>query len=140
MVAAWVVSLLAVAVLLLVPPPAMPRSALALYRQWRLDFGVHAVLFGWLMLVPHGLEWGRKWRVALSMGLAVMALGLELAQGLTGYRGPELGDAIANLAGIWMGAWVGRRWRGGETGRAECLRIAGQFNRASGGRTVAAGR
>jgi VanZ family protein len=112
----WVFSLLAAVVMLLAPLPALPGFVMALTNRWRLDLCLHVILFAWLMLVPHGAEWGRRRRVALSMGLTVMAMVVEAAQGMAWGRTLDLRDAMANLGGIWLGAWVGRRWSLGGDG------------------------
>lgn len=112
----WMLSLLGAVVMLLAPLPALPGFVMALTNRWRVDLGVHVVLFAWLMLVPHGAEWGRRRRVALSMGLTLLAMGVEAAQGMVWGRTLDLRDAMANLGGIWLGAWVGRRWGPGGAG------------------------
>ncbi len=106
----WLLSLAVVAGLLLAPVPEMPRPMAAMAGRWRLDLAAHALLFGWLMWTPHQANWGRKRRVFLSMGLTLAAAGLEAAQGLTAYRMVDLADAAANMGGILLGAWAGRRW------------------------------
>ena len=112
----WLVSLFVVAMGLLAPVPAWPPMA-GVVSAWRLDFVVHVLLFAWLMAIPHAAVWGRRRRARLSMELAVVAFGLEVAPVLAGGRTMDLSHVTANLAGILVGAGLGLRWIKRRNGR-----------------------
>jgi hypothetical protein len=113
----WLLSLLTVGGILLMPVPKLLEGVAAVAGRWRLDLGLHVLLFGWLMLVPHAAEWGRKSRVGLSMFLTATAAVLEAAQGASNHRTMALENPLASLCGILLGAWAGRQWRGGRRSR-----------------------
>lgn len=57
------------------------------------------------------LSEGRGRRAALAAGFVALGIGLELLQGLTGYRSAEALDALANAAGVALG-WLAAPPRG----------------------------
>lgn len=106
----WLGSVCAAAGILLAPTLESQWAGLRAARNWYYDSLLHVCLFTWLMFVPHAAKWGRRRRVPLSMLLSVMAVGIEIVPGLREYRTGAISGAMANLAGIWLGAWAGCYW------------------------------
>ena len=52
-----------------------------------------------LPLRGHG-SWGRRWQILSTIGLAMLAIGLEVAQQGTAHRSFDWVDMIAGLAGV----------------------------------------
>jgi VanZ family protein len=69
------------------------------------DKVLHVAVYGGLMLwfgAIYRIGGPRRWIGAL---LVLMGAALELAQGATGYRSPQLLDVLANGAGVLLG-WL----------------------------------
>lgn len=49
-------------------------------------------------------------RLPLVLALLALGAGLELAQGLSGYRDMSLADMLANSTGVGLGWLAARRW------------------------------
>jgi hypothetical protein len=75
--------------------------------------GVHFTLFLGLTLLMHASRWPLR-RIPLLLGLAGYAVAAELLQTFVPPRTVELIDALENLAGIALGAFLfrlaDRRW------------------------------
>ena len=98
--------LLLVLVLALVPGPSLPEVEVS-------DKLLHGLTFALLMLWFSALyPLAQAWRVAVA--LLCYGVLMELLQGLSGQRSAELGDLLADTAGIaggWLLAWAGlHRW------------------------------
>ena len=96
----------------LAPPAVLPGAASVNDKLAHLF--AYAALAGWnaqiLDLRRHG------WLAAACVALG---LGLELAQGLTAERTPELLDGAANVLGVVMGLLVSRSWLAGRVMRLD---------------------
>lgn len=90
--------LLAVVAASLLPPPQGGDTA------GQLDKLGHLGAYGSLMLWFGQLAARGGARVRWALGLALLGVALEFAQGETGYRSFELADMAANCAGIALGA------------------------------------
>lgn len=105
----WLCSVAGVAGALLTPIPAF--LVIGWSAEWRrVDLAAHLSLFFWLMLLPQAAEWGQRRRGRLALALVALGCGLEALQAMTGYRTVDGVDAAANLAGVALGVWTGRRW------------------------------
>jgi len=65
----------------------------------------HLIAYGSLMLWFAQVRTGAAERRATALLLLALGIGLELAQGLTGYREMSVADAAANAAGVALG-WL----------------------------------
>jgi hypothetical protein len=63
--------------------------------------GYAVLMFWWAQLVVE-----RRWRLALAVVL--LGIGIELLQGLTPNRQPDVLDALANSSGVLIG-WLAAR-------------------------------
>lgn len=96
------VSVVAVAVLSLVPPSAEPSIS---FLSDKLQ---HASAYAWLAFIGCAAFQTRTARVALIVALPVLGAAIELLQFLVPDRMPEVADELANLAGVVAG--VGLHW------------------------------
>ena len=64
--------------------------------------GYAVLMFWWAQIVVH-----RRWRLALAVVL--FGIAIELLQGLTPDRQPDVFDVLANTGGVllgWLVAWI----------------------------------
>lgn len=98
-VAGWIGVALTLAASLL--PPALDTSGSHADKLAHL-LGYAVLTFWWAQLVIR-----RRWRLAIA--IALLGAAIELLQGLTPNRMPDLLDALANSAGVllgWLAAWA----------------------------------
>lgn len=69
----------------------------------------HFVEFFVVMAWFGGLYQGRGQWIAFA-GLALLGIGIELLQGLQLFRTLDIGDLVANLAGLLAGLFSARTW------------------------------
>lgn len=94
----WWLAVALVWLLCLLPPPPLPQLPDG-SDKWQ-----HALAY--FLLAGSGVQLWRGWRAlgVLGLGLALMGIAIELAQGLlTAQRQADGGDVLANLAGIAAG-------------------------------------
>jgi VanZ family protein len=65
----------------------------------------HALAYATLMFWFAHLHDGFRARVGLALAFIAMGVGLEFAQGMTGYRSFQVPDMIANAVGVGIG-WL----------------------------------
>ena len=91
-----------------------------------LSFGdklVHFIEFFVVMAWFGGLyETRGQW--AAFAGLALLGIGIELMQGLQLFRTFDIGDIVANLAGLVAGWWAARTWLRNWCARVEAAMTA----------------
>lgn len=73
----------------------------------------HFAAYGGLMFWFCQLYARRATRIGYALGFAAMGIGLEFAQGATGYRSFEYSDMLANAVGVLLG-WAVALAAGGE--------------------------
>lgn len=85
------------------PSPDLPHG-----DKWGhlLAYGLLMAWWGQLVQRP-GLRWG------LGLFFVVFGAWMELLQGLSGFRNAEWTDALANMTGVVLGAWL-TRYQGGQ--------------------------
>jgi VanZ family protein len=96
--AGWLGIALTLAVSLM--PPALDSSGSHIDKIVHL-FGYAVLTFWWAQLVTR-----RRWKLAIAVVLFGVAI--ELLQGLTPARQPDLLDALANSSGVLLG-WLAAR-------------------------------
>jgi hypothetical protein len=89
----------AVVFLSLVPDP--PRAIPGDFSNW----GGHLVAYGTMMAWWARLSATGRGRVAFGVAFCLMGIGLEFAQGATGYRTFDVMDMVANSVGVCAG-WI----------------------------------
>jgi VanZ family protein len=100
------VGLVAAVSLVPVPPETVTFKA--------QDKVLHLAVYGGLMLWFGAIYRTRGPRRGIGALLVLMGLALELAQGATGYRSPQVLDALANGIGVLLG-WLLAHTRLGQT-------------------------
>lgn len=93
----FICSLVAVAILSLLPPNAEPSVS---FLSDKLQ---HASAYAWLALIGAIAYSSRRANMALVVMLPIFGAAIELAQYFVPGRTPELADAIANLIGALLG-------------------------------------
>lgn len=63
----------------------------------------HMLAYAGLMLWFCQVRTGRRQRIGLLLGFAAMGVGIEVLQGMGGYRHFEYADMLANLTGALVG-------------------------------------
>lgn len=81
----------------LTPQPPQPISFDGVDKLW------HALAYALLMLWFCQVRTGRQQRIRLLGWLAAMGVGIEILQGMSGYRYFEYADMLANTSGVLMG-------------------------------------
>ena len=104
----WVI---AVFYLSLTPHPPQPVS-FAGVDKWEHAFA-YAMLMLWFCQVYVEI----RSRVRLFLSLVAMGIGIEILQGLSGYRYFEYADMLANASGVLIG------WGLAQTGMGSVLRV-----------------
>jgi VanZ family protein len=104
----FLASIVAVAVLSLVPPADEPSVS---FLSDKLQ---HASAYAWLALVGSTAMRSKSARIAMVVLLPLLGAAIELLQFLVPGRAPEVADALANLIGTLLGAGLhrllGRLW------------------------------
>jgi hypothetical protein len=79
----------------------------------------HLLAYGWLMLWYAQLYPAIGSRIAIGIALIVLGVGLEYAQGMTGYRSFAYSDMRDNVIGVAVGLALAATPLGGVLGRLE---------------------
>ena len=92
--------------ILLVVYLSLTPNPLDVGRVGQVKLG-HFVAYGWLMFWFCQIY--RRWpmRLAIAASFILMGVGLELAQGLTGYRSFAFADMVDNGIGVMVGLALG---------------------------------
>ncbi len=101
----------AVTYISLIPHPPEPL------RFWNADKLEHAFAYCLLMLWFSQVYAGRMRRLFAAALLVAMGCGIEVLQGMTGYRNFEYADMLANATGVLLG-WMWARTALGHVGYA----------------------
>ena len=88
----------------LMPPAALPQMSLDDKLQHLASYALVALLGGAAFAEGPGALAGA---LAVAIGLTVLGLGLEVAQGWVPGRHADPLDGLANAAGAWLGAGAG---------------------------------
>jgi VanZ family protein len=102
--AAWFLCILIVIVASLLPGSSLPMQLLD-----RLDLSdkfEHFAAYAVLAFLP-ALHERRRLVFAAAVGAVLLGVGLEYAQRYSGWRDFEVGDMVADAAGVGFGAAVG---------------------------------
>lgn len=103
----WVLAVIAIIAASLLPENSAPIRAIgALQINDKLE---HTTAYAVLALLPE-LHERRKIVLASAVAAAALGVALEFLQPLTG-RDFEIGDMIADAAGVCAGLWLGFRLR-----------------------------
>ena len=97
----WLLAVLVVWVACLIPPPPLPALPSGA-DKWQ-----HALAY--FLLAGSGVQlWqGRRALLGLGLGLLLMGIAIELAQGaLSAQRQADAADVLANLVGLLLGLAV----------------------------------
>ena len=96
--ALWGLAILVVIVVCLMPPPALPSL------PDNSDKVEHLLAYFFLAAVAVQLFTGRRALWIVGIGLVVLGIGIEVAQGaLTSNRSADPHDALANTIGVLLG-------------------------------------
>lgn len=86
----------------LTPHPPEPVAFHGVDKLW------HTLAYALLMLWFCQVKVVRQARIRLFLGLSAMGVGIELLQGLSGYRHFEYADMLANTSGVLVGWGLAR--------------------------------
>lgn len=67
-----------------------------------LSYG-HVLAYGWLMLWFAQIHRAGRARLAIAAALCLLGVGLEYAQGMTGYRTFDYADMLFDVIGVALG-------------------------------------
>ena len=101
----WGLSLAAVAVLSLKAGLELP------IRFWNADKVWHFIVYLWLAMLPTLLLQDRRWTLRLSVSLVLFGVLLEIGQQYVPGRMFSFADMGANTAGVFLGFYMGNRYR-----------------------------
>jgi glycopeptide antibiotics resistance protein len=92
-----------IVLLSLLPHPAIPSTPLGAYLN---SYWAHFLVYLAVSVLPV-LAWPRKTGLMISLGVAVISVGLEILRGLFIYRSFHVEDIIVNLFGVAAGILLG---------------------------------
>jgi VanZ family protein len=87
----------------LLPHVNFPKDLPGLYFNWPW---VHFLVYLGVSILPV-LAWRLRTGLAMSFGMAVTSVGLEMLRGLVLYRSVRVQDIVVNLLGVTAGTLLG---------------------------------
>lgn len=99
----WGLLAATIAFLSLLPHPGIPTTPMRAYLN---SYWVHFLVYLAVSLLPV-LAWPRKKGLMISLGVAVISVGLEILRGLSIYRLVQVEDIVVNLFGVAAGILLG---------------------------------
>jgi glycopeptide antibiotics resistance protein len=87
----------------LLPHANLSKNLLGAYFNWPW---VHFLVYLGVSILPV-LAWRLRTGLAMSLGMAVASVGLEILRGLVLYRSIRVQDIIVNLLGVAAGTLLG---------------------------------